>query len=632
MKTLKLKKSVKLISVILAAALFTTGVCISAVNTKKQAAKQNTSLYEQVLADHGFVYGINYYTVPGGLGDTPATGAECAFDADALRVGLYNIRQTGMDAVQIWLFSRTCGLEYTENGEVTGVQEKFLKNLRTTCEIAKEIGIYVSFTIQPHFDYTLESGLYGGSKINYDKYTRFIKEPAVRSNYIEKAVKPVLNVLKDYPEVLFGITAYCEPEGDIYGEQNGYLPWGTTIETMTEFIGTIVDATRQILPKVPVSLACGWNYKDSVRYFNKLGLDYIGMDIYDDYSKVQDLSQLMLTSPVMMSEFGPGESAGSTNSYFHIKNYQDFISNAIQGGYVGAFYWCYDSKGTMRSFLGSTDSDYLPIMAAAHYTIIDNKNFSAGIEDAVDTPVMLYPDTDGTIRFFASRTAVTYEIERSTDGKNFSVVGSIDADEADANSTLICSYTDRTTAESTRYYYRVASLDENGKRYLSDVSCPVKTMKTVCSDEENLVRDHSFENYTVAKDAFDIYFDQTGDHFSFVKGEAGDTVHSGNQAFRIEGNGDWSWVARKVTGLKPNTKYVYTFHVWADGEGSIQAKVLDESRKNLGLYNISSAYQNQWVKYTYIFDSGDNDTVLLVFADVGGTFNIDDLYLFPYTE
>ena len=632
---LKVRKSFKLLSVILAGLLFTTGVCYAAVNNiKKVEKKAKGSIYEQILDDHGFIYGINFYAVPGGLGDTPATGANCEFNAESLRCGLYNIKQTGMDAVQLWLFNRTCGLEYSENGDILGVQEKFLANLKTTCEIAKEIGINLSFTIQPHFDYTIESGLYSGSKTNYDKYTRFIREPEIREHYIEKAVKPVLNVLKNYPEILFGVTAYCEPEGDIYGEQNGWLPWGTTIETMTEFLTRLVDTTREILPGIPVSLASGWNYEDSVRYFNKLGLDYIGMDIYDDDGKVKDLSQMMMTSPVMMTEFGPSTGASSTNSYFHMTNYQNFIANAKLGGYIGAFYWCYNGRGSMMSFLGSSDYDYLPMMASVHYTITDDRKAQQGKEDENDVPVMLYPGNDGTIKFFGSRTATSYTFERSKDGKKWEDAGTFDSTEIDVNYTLICSHFDKDTEAGNTYYYRVTANDEDGSKHTSDISYPIKAMKTICSEEENLVPDYSFEKYDNPTDegAFNIYSDVTGKHFSFVTGEAGDTVRSGNKAFRMEGCNDWSWVGRTITGLKPNTKYVYTFNVWADGEGAMHAKVLDPKRNNIALYIVSAAHQNEWVQYTNIIETGDYDTISLSFHDVGGTFNIDDLYLFEYVE
>lgn len=634
MRNLKIPKSIKLLSLVMAAVFFTTGVCYAAVNRQTQSNAKSLSLYEKALKDHGFVYGINYYSVPGGLGDTQATGAKCSFDESLLRCGLYNIKQIGFDATQIWLFFRTCGLEYTADGDIIGVQDIFLKNLKTTCEIARETGISLSFTIQPHFDYTLESGLYFGSKLTYDKYTRFVTDKSVRKNYIEKAVKPVLNVLKNYTDVVFAITAYCEPEGDIYGKENGYKPWGTTIDVMTEFIQSIVDASREYLPNVPVSVACGWNYANSVRYFNKLGLDYIGMNIYDDQSRVQDLSKFIITSPVMLTEFGPKEKLNSSNSYFHITNFQNFIANAKMGGYTGAFYWCYSGKGTMQSFLGSTDYDYLPLAAAAHFTIVDDKNMSAGKEDEKDTPVMLWPDKDGTIRFIASRTAASYYFERSKDGKTWQNAGSIDADEADKNGTFICSFTDQGAEQGAYYYYRVTSIDEDGSRHTSDVSSRVKTMKTTCSESENLVPDYSFEKTNVVKDSFDWCVDNTGEHFSIVEktDEEPDIVHSGNRAFRIEGNNDWSWAGKKVTGLTPNTKYVYTFYAYADGDGSIHAKVLDSNRREISRFNISSAYQNQWVRYTYIVDIGDNDSVILGFSDVGGTFNFDDLYFFPYLE
>ena len=52
----------------MAAVFFTTGVCYATVNRQTQSNAKSLSLYEKALKDHGFVYGINYYSVPGGLG------------------------------------------------------------------------------------------------------------------------------------------------------------------------------------------------------------------------------------------------------------------------------------------------------------------------------------------------------------------------------------------------------------------------------------------------------------------------------------------------------------------------------------------------------------------------------------
>ena len=622
---------IKIIAAALSLIVAMTGIYFAA--TSKKATVKTETLFSKVLSNHGFVYGINYPWM--GFGYRQYTGkTDISFSEKAVSDGLYNIKQIGLDAVQIWLFNRTEGLIYDESGDIIGVQKEFLQNVRKTCEIAKELDIYLAFTVQPHFDYTLESGLYSGSKEIYDKYTRFVTDPSVRKNYIEKAVKPALEVLADYPEILFGITAYCEPEGDIYGTPNGYKPWGTSIEVMTDFIAAITDASREVLPNVPVSVASGWDYSDSVQYFNRLNLDYIGMDIYDDNGDVQNLQNMALTSPAVMTEFGPLEKAGSSNSYFHITNYQTFISNAKLGGYVGAFYWCYSGKGTMQSLLGSSNYDYLPLASAVHYQIIDDRNAQAGKEDEYDVPVMLAPDTDGTLKFICSRNAETYIIERSQDGETWTEAGSISADSADRTGSLIGSYTDQGAEQGVTYVYRVTAVDYDGTRTTSVPSRKTKTMKTTCSESENLYSDYSFENTDkISKDHFSWISDTNGKHFSIVTGTAGDTVHTGTRSLRIEGNNDWSWIGRNITGLTPNTDYVFTFYVYADGDGSIHGKVMSKDRQtNLYQATTSSAYQQQWIRYTAIVNTGDNDEVIIGFSDVGGTVNIDDIYFFPYTE
>lgn len=622
----------KIIAIVSAIAILSTVALAAAVGGYIGPRKTDT-LYQKAIDDHGFIYGLNYAWVgdqQNSIGDNQIKNKKSSFDEKSVRSGLYNISKLGVDCTTIWLFMAGDGLEFDETGDVLGVQPIFLKNLETILKIAKEYNVHLSFTVQPHFDYNLESGLYSGSKEIYDKYSRMVTDPKVRSHYIENAVRPVLKLIAKYKEIIFAISAFCEPEGDIYGSPNGWLPFGTTKEVMADFISSIVTASRQELKNIPVWITCGWAHDETLQYFNKLDLDFIGRDIYDDYSKVPSISDAYVTTPVVLGEFGPGESADSTNHNFHMKNYKNFIQNAKAEGYTGAFYWMYNGKGSLQSLLGTSDNDYLPMFSSMYFTILDDINAKKGIEVELDKPVPLAADLDGTLSFITSRNAEKYFVERSSDAKVWKQIDTLDAGEVDQSGNLIGKYLDSTAEANKTYYYRFTAMDFDGNKAVSDVSLPVNFAPVTCSEKENLISDFGFEKAAYLKDTVTV-LDDAG-IWSLVNGTVGEVTHSGNNALKCSGNGQstWEWVY-KTAKVKPNTNYTFTFFANTES-GTIQYKVLDAAKShpnNLMLRKTTSAVASGWTRYTVVFNSGTATEVQLAFANGGGVVTVDDMYLFP---
>ena len=631
-----MKLRYKITSAVVAAVLIVTAVSAVAIGGYS-GPKKNETLYQKAIDDHGFIYGLNYAWVGEqrrSLGDNQINNTKNSFDEKSVRTGLYNISKLGIDCTTIWLFMGGDGLEFDSTGDVTGVQPLFLKNLETVLKIATEYGVALNFTVQPHFDYNIESGLYSGSKKAYDKYTRMVTDPTVREHYIDKAVTPVLKLINKYRKIIFSITAYCEPEADIYGETNFYKPWGTTKEVMTDFIGEIVKASRRELSGIPVWVTSGWNHDETLQCFNKLGLDFIGRDIYQDYSDVPSVSDAVITTPVVLGEFGPSEaSAKSTNNSFHMRNYKNFIKNAMEAGYTGAFYWMYNGKGSMQSLLGTSDTTYMPLLSTMYYTVKDNKNAAKGIEQKLDAPIMLAADIDGTLNFIASRNAEKYIVQRSADGKGWSVLTELDAGSVDESGNLIGTFYDESAEAESTYYYRIIAVDFEGGKAVSDVSQPVKFGKVICDESENMVADFSFENLKSREELGII--DDTG-VWDVVTGDEGEVTHSGKTAVKCNGDGSstWSWFYKTVN-VQPNTTYTYT--VFAKSEsGTIQYKVLDAGKPHpenrIVQKTTSAVHLDEWVRYTTVFNSGTATAVRLAFADGGGVITVDDMYLFPTAE
>ncbi len=644
-----MKKWYKILAVIMAVALTVTAVyATSKADWMKPAATK--SLYQQAIDDHGFIYGINYPWAAGqgcSLSDNEARNLTCTFTENSIKSGLYNVKKIGFDAAILWVFMMAEGIDFDETGDVVGVHDKLLKNLETTLKIAREYGVGLSLTIMPHLDYNLESGNYQGSKERYDKYSRMFTDPTVREHFFEKAVVPVLELINKYRDTVFAISTTCEPEGDIYGVPNGYKPFGTTIENMTEFMGTMVDYSRKYVPDIPVWSTSGWDHGDSLQYFNKIDFDFIGRDIYDNKGNVPSVKNANITVPVLLGEFGPGgDRANYANTLFHLENYKNFITNAKEAGYTGAFYWCYNAKGQWMSLLADGDTSYMAQVPNIYYTIKDDINDYKGIErPLLDAPTMLYHNFDGSINFIASRDAYEYIIERSNDGKTFTKLDTVAADVVDKTGNLIGIYKDETTVAGTAYYYRVTAVDMDGNKAVGDVSLPVKAKRTTCEPEENIISDYSFEAKNVHADLGVAPWRLGGTQnpedikkWDVVEGKEGEETFSGSKAAKLtalaEGNSStWAYVGINVT-LKKDTDYTFTFHAKAD-----KGKVLWKHLKTDGLVTIyesttsvKESDMGVWKTYTYSFNSGDCEKFTFVFADNGGTVTIDDLYLFETEE
>lgn len=641
-----MKKWYKLLAVILALSLTVTVVYAASKADwmKPQAVK---SLYQQAIDDHGFIYGINYPWCAGqgsSLSDNEARNLICTYNAQSVETGFYNIKKIGFDAAILWVFMQAEGISFDETGDVIGVHDKLLKNLETTLKIAQKHGVALSLTIMPHLDYNLESGNYQGSKERYDKYSRMFTDPTVRTHFFERAVKPVLELINKYRDTVFAISTTCEPEGDIYGTPNGYKPFGTTIENMTEFMRIMIEYSRELVPDIPVWSTSGWDHGDSLQYFNELDFDFIGRDIYDNKGNVPSVKNATITVPVLLGEFGPAsDKANYNNTLFHLENYNNFIINAKQAGYTGAFYWCYNAKGQWMSLIADSDTSYMANVPNIYYTIKDDTNEFKGIERPVlDAPTMLYHNFDGSINFIASRDAYEYIIERSLDGKTFEKIATVAADVADTTGNLIGTYKDENATAGTAYYYRLTAVDMDGNKAVGDVSLPVKAKRTTCEENENMIPDYSFEGKNVLDDFKVAPYKLGGTSnpedilkWGVIKGTAGEETHSGTTALKLDGQGKSSWAYVRVDiDVKKDTNYTFTFHAKSD-KGKVLWKRLDTVNWKV-LYEATTSIKESdvgvWKTYTHSFNSGDLERFTFSFADAGGTVTIDDLYLFETEE
>ena len=266
-----------------------------------QAQETGTGLYDKVLEEDGFIYGVNLpWISQGDDGSTWAanaiTGAASSFDETKLEKTLYDIRAIGFTGVRIHLFRGLQGLTLDENGLVSGVSEELTKNLETLLKLAKEYGLNLAFVLLPGTAQTFE--LKG--KATYDKVSQVIANP---DTYIENVVAPVCEILSSYPDVVLSVDVLSNPEGEIYDTSKIY---GTSWNVVQNFIKKNAAAVKKALPNVPVmaSSADRDQTADKAGLFNNLGLDVIGVTNYNSAGEVTKAKDLHTTEPVWLVDMG----------------------------------------------------------------------------------------------------------------------------------------------------------------------------------------------------------------------------------------------------------------------------------------------------------------------------------------
>lgn len=600
-----------------------TGVTAEGVKTYKNR-------YDKILDEEGFIYGINIPWFGAGaqghnLSYSKTKGYPASFDDKLVYADLYNCKAIGFSAINIWLSE---GIAYDSKGYVTGLEDDFIENFGKLLNYIRQLDVGVTFTIQCHLD-TYAKGNYGHDKSTYDFFAQMYTDTAIRDSYIKNAVIPILKMIKPYESNLVSFYAFCEPEMDIYTETNSF-GWGTNRKTMNAFISVIRDACKDIFPNVPVGVA---TLQNVAHEYNDLGLDFVGYDVYNDEGDVPAISDQMSTTPMFLTEFGTSNTKMSQENQSAVM--YNMFQNAKSLGYVGAYYWCYDGDN-LAMVEPYTQSGFRVSVSTAHYIITDNKYEQAGIlyDETVDTPVMLAFEGE-TLMWFGSRQAYAYRIERSPDGKNWTVIeDAIPQEEVDLSGLTICSYNDYTKDYLTPYYYRITSLSENGTA-VSNVSDEISYWPITCSEEKNLVKNGGFENGTY--NGWKIVGDST--LFSVASGNEESETNTGAHSLHINGvvtsSNRYSYIEYEVECEK-NTDYTYTFSQSNPGYNSSSLyKINDQNGKPI-VEQMNFIRSGSWNRTTVRFNSGDAAKIKISYVvDVGRDYfgtaanlYVDDIYLF----
>mgnify|MGYP002570547296 CR=1 FL=1 len=624
-----------------------------------QAQETGTGLYDKVLEEDGFIYGVNLpWISQGDDGSTWAanaiTGAASSFDETKLKKTLYDIRAIGFTGVRIHLFRGLQGLTLDENGLVSGVSEELTKNLETLLKLAKEYGLNLAFVLLPGTAQTFE--LKG--KATYDKVSQVIANP---DTYIENVVAPVCEILSSYPDVVLSVDVLSNPEGEIYDTSKIY---GTSWNVVQNFIKKNAAAVKKALPNVPVMASSADRDQTAVKagLFNNLGLDVIGVTNYDDGGRVTKAKDLHTTEPVWVVDMGVDDVEITEKNL--ATSVKALYENAKTSGYRAAFFAQYGdqelgaiSPNSLIGGNGSLRKSALDARSSLLTNRYDRNNVEYDSEYTPEKPAFLYLDAPTDIRWLPNRSAVSYKLERTSDGTTWSTIVEMSAEAADPGITGICSYSDSSAELNNYYTYRVTAVTGSGREVVSDPSVTVFVPKITCDEDENLMFDHSFEESGAAGGfdwVNDWYCNESERDFweSFlIKGSPEDgTTHDGEYAFDFLPDGNWNMMLtsfNKAENQRPmlevGAQYTFTMYYkipyregdpylqnpWfglmrSDGEGNWYHPKTNE----LNVYMTSMVQDGEWHAYTYNFTATADEYLFTIRNGIGTPIAIDDIYLF----
>lgn len=591
--------------------------------------------YERLLAKDGFIYGMDvtwfgsFAKGKTSVGDNHVLGQASGFEAEKWRKDLYNIKALGFNSVNIWLITDGVGgLLFDDSGLVTGLDDNFLKNIRTMFEIARDVGIDVVPSIQPHGksdNYYFGTSDETAYEIAY-KYLRFYWDSEGRNAYMNNAIEPMCEILADYQDIIPIVNLTVEnatnmindtQTGMFYAEEYGSMTWAN-------FASFINELNAQVKDKMPTMMTSvediAWNI-NFIKY-NDVDVDLIGRNGYDKTGNVADPQNLYITKPMYLGEFNTFEGKDDNSEETKTNVRISFFPNALEKGYIGGFFFTWDrAEGEELSvFTSPTGDDYSTMKGFAvplANTIRDLKYAYHGTPVDVDQPKMLYYTGGNNIYFLGSRDVAGYTVERSTDGGIWKKLDITVDPDYDSLVNGIMHFVDNTLESGHSYAYRVTAYNDYGDKEVSDAS----------NTAEYFVPAEMLEHGSFEEGAIDNGGWYTRGSVDYPFGVyTTDTARTGNYSVYVNwaegagklGTGDSQWACQWATDatLTPNARYRLSF--WYKdanrGDGSLSVTVRNKDNENLCWTTINSTEEedHEWHEMTVDFVAPPNGEVMLV--------------------
>ena len=542
---------------------------------------------------------------------------------------IYNLKALGFNIMGYEGSIYAEGVVFDDYGDVIGIKEDYLQNVRRLLNLCREAGMPVFWTVCCH---STSAVSYYNLEVWY-RMTQMYAVKEVADHYAQRFVKPLCAVLAEYPDVVVMCATTSEVENEMHDADMGNFAddretYGVTRESMLYFINTVADTLATYLPDVDRTL-CGST--NNMTMYSETDLTFLGHQEYNADSRADDISTFRSPLPMLVTEFGLGD--GKYPSEQEMVNAQlKFRDNFRAKGWSGWMMWNWSPQSSGSSYdLIKADgavTDFRLVAYELHDYIEEYRAAHRGTTVTLNTPTLFFNKGNGTVEWVKPTQNHTYKLERSDNGGGWKTIATSGATVDTVGRKY--TYKDTTLPTSGTVQYRVTATA--GGVSVSSVSNTVEVVPPAV----NLVKNYSFENGLTGWQLF-------GSNGTYRVSNT--TARTGSYSLELDyGSTEWQGVNQPAITVKPHTNYVLTYYyknapddtanncycfvrgVTADGKGDGSGTIYDEV--------VTSAYMNggsttEWKKETLIFRTGDSDKLGVDFRVVKGTHvYIDDVELY----
>ena len=488
---------------------------------------------------------------------------------------IYNLKALGFNIMGYEGSPYGEGVVYDANGDVVGIKQEYLDNIRVFLDICREVGMPVAWTVTFHS--TTLNDYYEDGKLAWDVIAQAYSNPVIADNYAQNFVKPLCDVLNEYPDVVVLMVSSVELENEINDTEIGnhfdqrYL-YGTNQENMLYFINAVTETVKEKMPNVPRTLAA--NTKDMTIY-EGIDFDFLGVNNYNINSRVPAIDDMKATLPMIGTEFGFGDNVEIEDEVWTIKQIR-FRDNFMEEGYIGWFYWCWSATGFGGAYdlldkSGKSQTDFRAGAFTIKYNADNYRAALRGEEITLNKPVLFCNTGSGTVEWVSSPQASYITLQRSLDGGKTWTTVLDKASPLDYERNFKGQYIDEEIAQCTTggtVCYRVIAEDDWGDTVTSEPN----NVAEILGPPINAVGDYnpSFE------DGLDKWIEWGTNAATSADGNGNywaasipfENAPDGERVLEIKYvDGEWFGIHIDAITVKPNTNYVITYqYMIADPE------------------------------------------------------------------
>ncbi len=396
---------------------------------------EGKTLLEQIIERDGLLDGVWYPWINAGQSGHNLTGNELMakyYSADWARVELdyygadkvyreiYNLKAMGFNMMAWGGSIYGEGVIYDDYGDVIGIKQEYLDNARRLLDMCREIGMPVMWNV--YFHCSSAPHYYGMNGWNI--MCRMLGDRTVADHYAERFVKPLCQMLGEYPDVVALISIADEPENEINDAEYGNhfddsirSMYGVNRDDMIYFMKGINDMCKEVLPGVPRTVASNNKSKSTYAGF---GLDYMGQNRYDTNANIDTTESFITDADIILTEYNIGGDALISDETF-ADSLKRFRQKFMEQGYAGGFQWCWIPNATDAAYYmlnkpAKSNTDFKETVALTRYYIDEYRAEHRGETIVFDVPVLYANDGTGLVEWIPSRNATSLTIERSDDG------------------------------------------------------------------------------------------------------------------------------------------------------------------------------------------------------------------------